>query len=78
MASTAADQAYSIEASQMMQTYERALATLPPRTRQVFLLHRVDELSYKQIAEQLGIGVRTVEWHVAEALVRIRRVLDGE
>ena len=46
--------------------------------REVFLLHRVDGLSYKDIALQLGISVRTVEWHIAEAIVRIGRGLDRE
>lgn len=69
-------QSHLIEASQMMDSYRQAVEALPPRTRQVFLLHRVDELSYKAIAEQLGISVRTVEWHITEALMRIRRILD--
>lgn len=67
-----------IEAAEMMDAYDNALAQLPPRTREVFLLHRRDELSYKQIAARLGIGVRTVEWHIAEALFRIRRMVDEE
>ena len=75
-ASVPPDQAYAIEASQLMQSYQQAVNTLPPRTREVFLLHRVEELSYRQIAERLGIGLRTVEWHLAEALVRIRQTLD--
>lgn len=70
------DQSYQIEADELMEAYELALAELSPRTREVFILHRAEGLSYKQIAGQLGIGVRTVEWHIAEALVRIRRSLD--
>lgn len=73
-----ADQSYAIEASQMMDAYQRAVDALAPRTREVFLLHRVDELSYKEIAARLGISTRTVEWHIAEALVRVRRMLDEE
>jgi RNA polymerase sigma-70 factor (ECF subfamily) len=44
--------------------------------REVFLLHRIHGLGYKEIAGVLGISVRTAEWHVAEALVRIGRGLD--
>ena len=73
-----ADQAYQLEASQLMESYQEAVDALPPRTREVFLLHRIDELSYKEIAARLDIGVRTVEWHIAEALFRIRRALDDE
>jgi RNA polymerase sigma-70 factor (ECF subfamily) len=53
------------------------VAGLPPRTREVFLMHRVEELGYKAIAARLGISVRTVEWHVAEAVARLARDLDG-
>lgn len=70
------DQGEQLEADQLMDAYQRAVQALPPRTRDVFLRHRRDGQSYRAIAAELGIGVRTVEWHIAEALVRIRRVLD--
>ena len=70
-----ADQHREIELEQMRERYRDAVAGLPPRMREVFTLHRVEELSYKEIAERLDIGVRTVAWHIAEALVRIDREL---
>ncbi|MEN3746081.1 sigma-70 family RNA polymerase sigma factor [Sphingomonas sp. HF-S3] len=70
-----ATQEDAIELTQMRERYRAAVDALPPRTRQVFLLHRADELGYKEIATQLGIGIRTVEWHVGEALVRIGKDL---
>ena len=72
----AATQSDGMEADELMTAYRRAVEQLPPRTREVFLLNRADGLSYKAIADRLGIGVRTVEWHIAEALVRIRQALD--
>jgi RNA polymerase sigma-70 factor (ECF subfamily) len=71
-----AEQSDALEVEQMRDRYRELVALLPDRMRQVFLLHRVDELSYKEIAAQLGISVRTVEWHIAEAIVRISRGLD--
>ncbi|MFY9348908.1 MAG: sigma-70 family RNA polymerase sigma factor [Sphingobium sp.] len=59
------------EINDMRERYRRAVESLPPRTKEVYLLHRADELGYRQIAEQLDISIRTVEWHVAEAIVRI-------
>ena len=73
-----ADQGDAIEVEQMRQRYMKAVAALPDRMREVFLLHRVDQLSYVEIANRLGISIRTVEWHVAEAIVRIGKGLDPE
>jgi len=61
------------EINQMRERYRMAVDGLPPRTKEVYLLHRVEELGYKQIAMQLEISVRTVEWHVAEAIIRISK-----
>ncbi|MBL8645973.1 MAG: RNA polymerase sigma factor [Sphingosinicella sp.] len=72
----APEQTHDIEVEDVRRQYRAAVDALPPRTREVFLLHRVDELTYRQIAERLGIGIRTVEWHIAEAQVRIGEALD--
>jgi RNA polymerase sigma-70 factor (ECF subfamily) len=73
----AADQGNAMEDRELMAAYEGAVEVLPPRTREVFLLHRVGGLSYQEIAARLAISIRTVEWHIGEALLRIRRALDG-
>jgi DNA-directed RNA polymerase specialized sigma24 family protein len=57
---------------------ETAVEALPPLTRVVFLLHRVDDLSYEAIARRLSIGVRAVETGVADALYRLCCTLDGD
>lgn len=72
------DQGEAIEVEQMRQRYRELVDQLPPRTREVFLLHRIEGFSYREIAARLDIGVRTVEWHIAQAIVRISRGLDGE
>jgi RNA polymerase sigma factor (sigma-70 family) len=73
-----AAQGQAIEVEQMRNRYREVIASLPPRMREVFVLHRVEGLSYKEIAGRLDISVRTVEWHIAEAIVRISRGLDRE
>lgn len=65
------------ELNQMRERYRLAVDGLPPRTKEVYLLHRVEELGYRQIAEQLSISIRTVEWHVAEAIVRIGKSIGN-
>ena len=49
------DQMHRLEANDVLEIYRRALDELPPRTREVFLLHRVDELTYKEIGARLEI-----------------------
>lgn len=53
----------------------RAVALLPDRARQVFLLSRRQHLTYAEIAEVVGIGVKTVEMHMARALSQLRLAL---
>lgn len=62
----------------MLALYEAAVDQLPPLTRLVFLLHRVDDLPYEQIADRLAIESRAVECCIAEALVMIRAFVDGD
>ena len=57
---------------------ETAIEALPPLTRVVFLLHRVDDLSYDAIARRLSIGVPAVESGLADALYRLCCILDGD
>ncbi len=71
-------QANAIEASDIRRLYRAAVDALPTRTREVFLLSRVEEVGYKDIADRLGISVRTVEWHVAQAIIRIEKALNRE
>ncbi|MEP7005089.1 MAG: sigma-70 region 4 domain-containing protein [Sphingomonas bacterium] len=58
--------------------FETAVEVLPPFTRVVFLLHRVDDLSYEAIARRLSIGVPAVESGLADALYRLCCTLDGD
>ncbi len=57
---------------------ETAVEALPPLTRVVFLLHRVDDLSYDAIARRLSIGISAVESGLADALYRLCCTLDGD
>jgi len=54
------------------QLAEKAIAELPNQCRKVFELSRYEELKYKEIAEKLGISVKTVETHISNALKILR------
>lgn len=51
---------------------QEAMASLPPKCREVFELSRVSQLSYQQISELLEISVKTVENHMGKALRILR------
>lgn len=52
-----------------------AIAELPERTREVFLLNRDGGLSYREVAVRLGVTVKTVEFHMGRALASLRERL---
>lgn len=55
-----------------------ALDSLGPRTREIFLLHRLDGLKYREIAAQLDITVSAVEKHIAKASLFLVNWVEGE
>lgn len=67
-----ADQTWRIEAADLSNLYRRTVRAMPPKTRRVFVMHRFRRLTYKQIAEQIGISVATVEYHMMRALTLCR------
>jgi RNA polymerase sigma-70 factor (ECF subfamily) len=62
------EQEWVMEAADLMRRYQEALAELPARTREVFRLHRQEELTYEQIAERTGLTSRGVKYHMKKAL----------
>lgn len=55
---------------------ENAIQTLPEKCQEVFRLSRFNELSYKEIAEELDISSKTVENHMGKALKLMRQELS--
>lgn len=77
-AACAPRQEWQLEADDLLGLYERAVDAMPFKTRRVFLMHRVDELSYREIHERLGISIATVEYHMMRALAHLAAVLEVE
>lgn len=61
----------NLEANESLLRVQVALAALPERTRHVFLLYRSDGLSYREIAAQLGISRKGVEYHLRRAVAAV-------
>jgi len=71
---TAADELVGAE---LETAVRQAIAELPPRCREVFELSRVRGLRYSEIAETLGVSVKTVEANMGRALKSLRERLAG-
>ena len=52
--------------------YNKALALLPPKRKEVFILSRHEGLSNKQISERLNISIKTVENQMTSALFSLK------
>lgn len=59
-------------ASELREAITAAVAELPPACREVFMLSRTQGLRYSEIAETLGISVKTVESQMGKALRHMR------
>lgn len=51
---------------------------LPEKSKKVFLMSRYDQLSYNDIAGQLGVSIKTVEAHISAALKLLRKKIFGK
>jgi RNA polymerase sigma-70 factor (ECF subfamily) len=65
----------AVSARQQLAILRAAIEEMPPRTREVFLLFRLEGLRYREIAGRLGISPRTVEYHVQHAMTLCHRRL---
>ncbi|MBV6522058.1 MAG: ECF RNA polymerase sigma factor SigK [Gemmatimonadaceae bacterium] len=61
-----------LEGEEIGVALNRAIAALPDRCREVFLMSRKEGLKYSEIARALGVSVKTVEAHMGRALRLLR------
>ena len=64
-----------VEAEELQQGFVEALDQLSEKHRTVFLLNTVENLSYKEIAEALGISIGTVMSRLHYARKRLQKLL---
>ena len=56
---------------------EEAVAAMPRKQREIFLAHRLDELSYAEISDRTGLSIRQVERQMARAIFKLCKQMDG-
>ena len=60
---------------ELSQKIDEAIAALPESYREAFVMHRFKGMSYKEIAEQLQVSSKTVDYRIQQALKQLRRDL---
>lgn len=69
---TAETPQFTMEVSEFEQHLQRVLASIPENNRMVFLMNRIEKLTYREIAERLELSVKAVEKRMEKALQIIR------
>ena len=69
---SAEDAGRRISMSELEKKLQKALNDLPGECRTIFKLSRFEGLRYQQIADHLGLSIKTVESQMGKALKRLR------
>ena len=67
-----------LAAEELQRRIDAAIEALPERCRIIFALSRFEEMTYREIAEELNISVKTVENQISKALRLLREALNYE
>ncbi len=65
-------------ARQELERVQRIIARLPPQCRRAFELQKLEGLSQREIALEMGVSETTVEKHLAKALARVMEALGAK
>ncbi|RQO33536.1 RNA polymerase subunit sigma [Herminiimonas sp. KBW02] len=63
-------------AIQALKQFSDVLEDMPPKVREAFVLHYIDERSQPDISKQLGVSVRMVQKYLAQALVKCHSIIS--
>jgi len=63
-----------LEQKEFKAALEAMIASLPETQREVFLMNRIEKLTYQEIAERLGVSVKAVEKRMGKALKKMRKL----
>lgn len=66
-----------IFSKEMEELVRKSLNRLSPKTRKIFTMSRVDQMTYREIAAELDINIKTVEYHMGLALKHLHADLAG-
>ncbi len=62
---------------ELLRRIEQAMLNIPTLQREIFMAHRLDGLSYDELAERTRLTVRQIERHMARAIYKLDKQLHG-
>lgn len=65
-----------LEYKELKKIVAGAFEQMPPRRKQIFLMHRSEGMKYAEIAVRLGLSVKTVEAEMTKVLQRLRKEIE--
>jgi RNA polymerase sigma-70 factor (family 1) len=66
---------FILEEKEWNQRVSHAIQSLPENTREIFLMSRIEDLTYAEIGDRLSLSVKAVEAHIVKALRLLREQL---
>ncbi|MGD9557173.1 MAG: RNA polymerase sigma factor [Mangrovibacterium sp.] len=67
---------FVLELKEFDQALQKLIGRIPEKTRVIFLMNRIDRLTYTEIAETMKISIKAVEKHMTKALKFLRENMD--
>lgn len=65
---------FLLEEKEFKTQIEQAISSLPEKQREVFLMNRIDGLTYREIAERLNLSQKAVEKRMHLALLALKKI----
>jgi RNA polymerase sigma-70 factor (ECF subfamily) len=63
--------------AELLRRLQDAIASMPRKQRDIFLAHRLEGMSYAEIACRTGLSVKQVERQMARAITKLCKQMDG-
>lgn len=70
--------AFLMEMDEFQEKLQKVIGDMPDGSREVFLMNRIEDLKYREIAERLNISIKAVEKRMSKALQILREKLNIE
>lgn len=66
---------HQIFTNEIQDMIRQAIQKLPGQTQTIFCMSRIEQIPQKEIAQQMGVSLKTVEFHMSKAIKILRKEL---